>query len=300
MRKFIKNTIYFLLPVFLVAVFLFLYLNVVVKQTKIKYKLNSKINIIAIGDSHIQQSLNDSILFTIKNLANSSESFVYSYYKLIAITKNNPQIDTIFLGASYHSFSKYYDDFTYNSSVLKKYFYILPFKKQLEMIKKINDPFVFIISSFKILLKPSRYYDWIGYFNNYSTNVSVNEQSIVNRINFQYYKNDSLYGYSKDNISYFYKIVQFCKVNKIELIIVNTPLHKSYQEKIPKDYINKFYSLVSENNLSIIEFDKFSFEDADFLPDGDHVSKRGSEKSSKIIDSLLNNREIKRITNNMR
>jgi len=58
--------------------------------------------------------------------------------------------------------------------------------------------------------------------------------------------------------------------------------------------------LVSENNLSIIEFDKFSFEDADFLPDGDHVSKRGSEKSSKIIDSLLNNREIKHITNNMR
>ncbi len=120
------------------------------------------------------------------------------------------------------------------------------------MIKKINDPFVFIISSFKILLKPSRYYDWIGYFNNYSTNVSVNEQSIVNRINLQYYKNDRLYGYSNDTISYFYKIVQGCNVHTIELIIVNTPFTKisrKIQKIILLKYILWFLKIIKYNRI---------------------------------------------------
>jgi hypothetical protein len=287
MTKFIKQIISFLIPVFFVMIFLFIYSNVVIKKITANYKLNSEINKIAIGDSHISLSINDSILHSTKNFAAKSENFIYSFYKIVALTNSNPQIDTILLGASYHNFSKYSDNFIFNTSILKIYFYMLPVEVQFEMIKKINNPLVFIISSLRNLFISNKYYEWIGGFSNYSTNVLIDEKSILKRINSQYYENGNLCGFSKHNILYFKKIVNYCKKNNIELIIINTPLHKNYKKKIPQVYIDKFYSLITNSNLDIIEFDEFDLEDIDFLPDGDHVSKEGSIKTSKIIDSLI-------------
>ncbi len=289
MKQFIKDVIIFILPIIFSIGFLYLYLNFAIKTTTINLILPLTINKIAVGDSHIEQSINDSILVNTKNIACNSESFIYSFYKIATVTKNNPQIDTIFLGASYHSFSKYYDDFIYNNSVLIKYFYILPLNIQYEILNKTKKPFNIFIHSLKLALIPNKYSDWIGAFSNYATNATINNNSIVDRINFQYYKDNELYGFSDENIFYFNKIVKFCNENDIELIIINTPLHKNYKEKIPKEFIEKFNSIIAQNKLDIIEFDKFIFADNDFLPDGDHVSKNGSVKTSIIIDSLLKN-----------
>lgn len=60
------------------------------------YKLNSDIEIVFIGDSHIQYAIQDDFFSNAKNLAINSESTYFSYYKIEKIIKENPNIEFFF------------------------------------------------------------------------------------------------------------------------------------------------------------------------------------------------------------
>ena len=107
MKKFIINTVVFIsIPVVIGIPILFafdLYVNGLYNDDQIKGNISD----IYIGDSHIKHAINDSIIPNSLNIAESSESFYFSYFKLKILLENNPSIKKVHLGLSYHNLSNY-------------------------------------------------------------------------------------------------------------------------------------------------------------------------------------------------
>jgi hypothetical protein len=291
MRRFLKNISIFIGPVIVLFGALFIYINISAKNNFEQFRFSPSINILAVGDSHIQETINDSLVSNIKNVAYSSETFIYSFYKIMTLTKNNPNIDTILLGVSYHSFTDYFDEITYLHYVLGRYFCILPIEAQIKLISEVENPASFIFKSIlnesKNLITRSEKNSWLGWYENYATSVTISEKSIKDRIRTQYYLNKKVRGFSDANIYYFNSIVNYCREKNIVLIILNTPMHSSYKEKVPRKFIEKFYSLMKDNNVELIEFDELPLTNDNYLPDGDHVNGSGAILATKYLEEVL-------------
>lgn len=290
MRLFIKNLLYFAGPFFILFCIMFIYLNISAKSEFDNYKLSPDVNKLAIGDSHIRSSVNDSLLNNTKNVGLTCESFIYTFYKLKTLLKNNPKIDTVLLGASYHNFSVFYDDWTYSHAILFRYFYTLPLKAKYELLKKINfAKFIYYSvqnGTISLFSEPGKN-EWLGAYENGRTNKVITEQSINKGIRIQYYRNEKETGFSNINIRYFLEIVNLCREKNITLIILNTPIYDKYKDKIPMKFRDKYYSLIKDNHLNLIEFDGLSLEPGDFYPDGEHVTESGALLVTNYLKKYL-------------
>jgi hypothetical protein len=97
MRKFIKNTLLFLLITFFItAAFIFM------SNKKIEngdyFRLRKKgTKYIVFGHSHPQYALNDSLIDNLENYAQSSESYFYTFLKIKKIITSNKQIKAVFI-----------------------------------------------------------------------------------------------------------------------------------------------------------------------------------------------------------
>jgi hypothetical protein len=113
MIKFIKKTALFVsIPLVFIALFIAI-LELINYEIAIAQRLDPSITKIFIGDSHMEKAINDSLLENSVNLAQSSESLYFSYYKLKILLEHNPTIKDVYLGFSYHSVSSYYDKFIF-------------------------------------------------------------------------------------------------------------------------------------------------------------------------------------------
>jgi len=251
-------------------------------STTIDYKLDKKITQVFAGDSHIQNAVNDNLLKDCKNIACASESFYFTYFKLKKLLENNPNIKKVYLGASYHSLSNYYDAFItgeFSSSVSPKYFYVLPMSEKLMHIRiNLTNLPTFIngvfSNNYKYLFKDS-HYDYGSYSNEFIKTTAV--KSFMNkRLRFQYYTDGQLNPFSKINQFYLTKIKLLCKNHNVDLRLLNTPLHPYFKNKIPINYLNKFKDFVRVNKLNVIDYSNQKYNDSSFIPDGDHLSVKGA------------------------
>ncbi len=286
MKKFMQRVLSFVMPVLLVIIICILLASYFVSKNLNEFSLSPDINKVFMGDSHMQCVANDTFMFKMQNISQSSEAYLYSYYKLQHILKNNPHIDTIFLSASYHNFAKYYDNYTYINAMLKRYFFILPRREQWSILK-LQDNFISCLFDISISqLKDTQKNKWIGNYA-YLDNTSFSQAAMTKRINIQYHQKDISDRLSEHQITYFNKIVDFCNQKNISLIILNTPLHEEYKDNVPLKNSTAFYNLIRSKKLHLIDFEDLILSDKDFLPDGDHVSYQGSLKTSKYLTSLF-------------
>ena len=298
MKQFIKKIFIFIsIPLTLILISLLL---VFYTSKKIDYKLNKNIKEIYIGDSHIQCAINDSLLTNAKNVSKGAESFYFSYFKLKKLLEQNQQIERVYLGASYHSFSNYYDQFIvgqFSSFIAPKYFYVLPLKQKIKLVRwNLNDLPKLVGTIFKesqSYLFEDHAFNYGNYSNKFKKSKAI--PSIMNkRLEYQYYTDKKLNDFSDINMEYFFKIITLCKVQNVDLVLLNTPLHHYFKSKVPISYINKFDELVKSNKLSVIDFKLLTFTDSSFIPDGDHVSVKETFNIAKELEGLKskNNQNI--------
>jgi hypothetical protein len=87
-------------------------------------------------------------------------------------------------------------------------------------------------------------------------------------------------------------IAECCKKSGVELLLVNTPKSKSYQQEINEavmDEISEFVERISSkcSNTHFVEYSFYSdFEDADFY-DACHLTNQGASKFSRKIGRYL-------------
>jgi hypothetical protein len=301
MRVFVKNIFLFtgiiLFPLVLYTGFIYVANSILVAN----YRVNPGVNTIVIGDSHTQKAINDQYFPNAINLSQSSESFLYSYVKLKEILKHNPNIKTVLLGCSFHSFSAYYDEFVigkYSSEISAGYFFAMPVDLQWQFLYRNNTltgQYLkrLLETGFHNLDVDSGRYSFLGCYEPYETKVKMTRESVSKRVNTHYFHDGQMYGFSSVNIDYLQKIASLCKEKSIRLILLNTPLHGYYIENVPDTFRDRFYSLVNVNKFELIEFNGLHLNDSCFLPDGDHVTGEGARLTTQFLVRYLRADSVK-------
>lgn len=294
MKKLITKTVIFLaIPLITILAILIIYDRLFQSDTY-QYKTNK--SILFVGDSHIGQGLDDKLFENAVNISTNSEAYIYTYYKLVNIIENNPSIESIYLGFSYHNIAAYYDIYTsgiYASTISARYFFLFTldkkwfFFKQKNIKKLIYLKSIFAEHTLHVLFKKNPYIS--GYTNSFF-NTSVDTVAINKRLDFQFLGNTSR-SVSDSNIAYLKKIVALLSANNIKLTFISTPLAPYYKERIPSKIQTTYHKLIDELDVPLISISASSlgFVAEDFIPDGDHLSYQGSQKYSNWLLNFIGN-----------
>lgn len=291
MKKFLLN-----LSLFTIILFTgFLILLQSVGKNSIKnienYKFEDKTNKLIAGDSRTQYSINDELVNNSKNISQNSEGLFYTYYKLKILLTNNRHIDTVFLGASFHTFSSYYIEIQKKPDVSGRYFFTLPIEEQISLLTDTKNTLPLIQYALREGIK-NQFYNitdttLLGGYDCYSSPIKINDSLVNERIQFQFYTFSGENELYEENVLYFNKIAELCREMKVALIILNTPMHEKYISKVPLKFINILNELASENKLNVIDFENIALNNNDFLPDGDHLQESGAIITSIHLNDLL-------------
>lgn len=294
MQKFLKRLIFFIsLPLVYVSFNLILNTFFIDGQ---KLELN-KNKIFIFGDSHTDDAINPEYLKNSSNFSNSAEPYFFTYHKakkFIEIYKP----DIIIVGFSHHNVSKF-GDHAFSNKISPVWSYEM-FKRSFDLINLNQIPKAFevnLFSYYKALIMEKGIYPkknkikrvGYGFNNNFKSDVS-DPNKVIKR---HFYDQKKEYGFSQVSIKYLDSIISLCNTNKIELVLVNTPVHKAYSKKIP-NIINEKYNKLKEkfiqNNVKYFEDTVNIYPDTLFR-NPDHLNLYGSEKFSKELSRFLKDSE---------
>jgi hypothetical protein len=293
MKQFIRKLLFFLtIPIVLCLAGL-TYMQFQIQRTFQKYMHDSICTSLFVGDSHVQYAIDNTLLNNANTIANTGESFYFTYYKLKTVIEANDQIKKVYLGLSYHSLSNYYERFIwgeYSEAIAKKYYFLLPFSEQVQMFYW-NRSHVFVFLKTVIqqgIEQLNMNYTFAGKFQNEFKNTIAVKTSEDKRLKFQFFKeNGEPNEFSAFNLEYLNKIIDLCAENKIKLYFLNTPLHAYYQKQIPEVYKQKLNQIVATKQIGLVDLSNFQLSDSCFIPDGDHVSLKGAVKTSIEMKRLM-------------
>lgn len=296
MRAFIKSISYFLLPLLLITTIFLLWTVIISKsvlESSLQFELPQNKSILFAGDSHIVGAIPDSLYLNSINIGLRSESYYHTYHKLKYFI-GKQQINKIYLGFSYHNLASYYDSFIdgpFSSQISSRLFFILPFKEKMRVLfwnnKNLFD-FIKDLNKNSKLLKlnitnsKSNFIDGFDIFHN---NTIFSEKTCALRINAQFFNDGKVSRFAKFNLIYFNAIIEMCFEKEIELILLTTPLHKKYIQKVPKVYISEFIKFTKKNKS--INLENIILTDSCYSPDGDHINNKGIGKTNKVFKSKL-------------
>lgn len=288
MRKFIIKIITFCIPALLlfISTLIFYYIS----KSKIDSKLNelSEYQFLLMGDSQMQRLNGDLMSKKAKNIASSGEHFYFTYHKLHTLAENkNHKIDKLLLGVSIHNFAPVYNrlfniDFSEGKSSLERYIYFIRPFDDFNFITSFDGLFTSVVSA--IYSTP----DWGGF--RQSTNSNPNEEIINTTFNMHFLIMQNEEKFSNSQRTYLYKIDSLCTYNNIDLILISTPYHSRYKEKIDAEYFEFFSeSLKKLNHRTHLNYITDSI-DPSFMSDANHLNNLGAIKYSEIIEKEINAR----------
>ena len=300
MEKFIKAIFSFLIPISVTLFFLIIIIIVstqILTSTSKQYEFEENIELLFLGDSHITNAIIDSLIPNATNLAKRSEPYYYTYQRLKFVS-NSTKIKKVVLGYSYHNISSYYDEFISGnlSAVMPhKLFFCLKFSEKLRVLNWNKKKLILVLKKifksfynqyYNITEEKGEYSFYDGY-NNPFEKEKVNLKSLQNRISFQFYNVDKVINLADLNIIYLKKIIDFCKEKNIELSFLITPLHPVYNSNIPSIFKYRFHDFALQNKVNLINLENLNLSDSCYVPDGDHVTTKGAEITTRALIEKL-------------
>jgi len=279
MKRFLTQIILFSI------IFLLLIVTLHVTRTILHkpFRVDKTVTTLMTGDSHLQCAIDYKNLQGIRNTAYDSEGYFYTYYKLKAIFKNNPHINHVVLGFSYHNLSSFFHDYVlgeYAESVMTRYFVLFDYRVQIQILRL--KPSLTIPLIRKLLSRDRNPYPYVGNFpREDSSQWKYDEASMRKRIKHQYYINNELRPVYDLNIEYLDKVIKLCESQGVKVTLITTPLHERYSAEIPEKYKDLYKEIIQKYNLPLIDFRELDLTDEHFLPDGDHLNITGAELATK-------------------
>ncbi len=236
MKKFCKDVSVFLFIIAtIVVVDVFLQKTLLFKDNNVK--LPKKYTVLILGHSHPAQAYDTNYIKNTINMATAGEAYLYTYFKAKKVIDNNPQIKKVFVEFTNNQIEKGMDNWIWDDIHLQyriKECWVLLDKEAIKLLYKKNptglinafskslfDNLRFLFVSKKIIIERR------GIRKPESNNeVSINSKQLSksgSRKNINHNLEISEY-----NILYLQKIVKYCKGKKIEVCLVRSPMHKSY------------------------------------------------------------------------
>ena len=280
------------------ALFFFIILSLICIKNLLVVKsfyLGDNINKIVVGDSHGSCGIDNSLIPGTASVANTNEAYIYTYSKLKKILESHPRIDTVFLSVGYHNFSAYSDRSIYTMIYRNVYFLSLHSVIDVYKFKKASSespyaPFLKYNLSQIFSLNPQVYF---GGYLSFPNIQGLSQKAMDKRLDIQYYSNKSTAQFSESQIFYFNQIILLCRKNGVVPVGINLPLTPYFEARVPQVYKQKYESLTQD--ISVIDFKGLDYLPEDFLPDGDHLSSKGSVKVSTYIKDVVIGKNINRI-----
>ncbi len=266
-------------------------LTVLNKRAIDNFKIENNITTLFVGDSHIEKAMNDSLIANSLNIAQNSESYYFTYYKLKRILDANSQIKNVYLGYSYHSLSNYQHDFVFGKfshEIAARYFFILPINEQLKIIAYNLHNFNeftknLVTMGIKNVITDKNNFSFGGGFKNDFENSAVISKSVFKRLALQYYKMGGVRGFSETNISYLQNIAALCRQKKVNLVLLQTPLQSLYAANVPIAFRQKLVEVIQQNEFTFVDYERLPLNDSCFIPDGDHLSAIGANQLALVF-----------------
>jgi len=296
MKAFIKKVILFIALFFgLILVIEFSTSGIINKYANLK--LESKPKYIILGHSHPECAFNDALINSCKNLAQSGESYYYTYFKVKKILAQNPSIEAIFIEYTNNQIGSNMNNWTwgdkYISNKYAKYASFISLSDQLILAQNNLKGYLYAFSysnkqKISTLIKAD--YDFTNKIGGYFYLVRNETDTLLKYSNILRFEDD-LWANSSNNISevnllYLRKTIQLVKCYNKQVFLIRSPQHPQYS-----GYQNEFmYKNILNNRFSDIEYLDFSSFPLSNVAFGDleHLNHNGAEIFSTWFDGLIN------------
>ncbi|WP_430811116.1 MULTISPECIES: hypothetical protein [unclassified Carboxylicivirga] len=290
MKKFIHFTLlYFFVGIALVVIFDVATSALI--NSKANFVLPGKPTHIVVGHSHPECAFNDSLINNFRNLGESGEAYFYTYFKTKKVLEQNPEIKTVFI------------DFSSNQLVDKANLniwsekYLMHRYVKLSPIMGLTEKKILLKNSFRAFLNSSsiigqnRLVDIVTNDYNYSTRIGGYKQLTVSKVDsilqntpFSEEKSKTC-RLSTTNIDYLIKLIQLCKKNNKQVLLIRCPVHKNYLLK-QNDLVLKHVKDSLFRDIKFIDFANYPLSNNDFADLG-HLNYRGAHKFSTWFNTNI-------------
>ena len=299
MKKFLTTFLTFFIPMLCVLTGL----EYMVRKTPNEYQYKAEwmeknadsVKTLVLGSSHAFYGINPAYLGTYSfSIANSAQSLNYDFFLLTKYASAYKCLNRVIMPLSYFTLTigdiengkewwrainyKVFFDCPYHSYFSKYNFFI-------------SSPEPFRTKLFKL------FYDskksgcdslGFGYVDNHAIDPDLSEAAVSSWVNTHTAKNFSNVEKGK---YYFYEIAKFCQTRNIQLVLISTPVWKTYYEKLDRQQLTLMKNFARELQIkyNVAYYDYMT--DNRFLPDDfsdcNHMSYTGAVKLSKILKEDL-------------
>lgn len=237
---------------------------------------------IILGDSHTMWSIDDSEIKGLRNISLNAEAYTYSLRKLEHLLASNKNIDNVYIGFSYHNLSGYYNDYIsggYFRFFVGRYLALTTADDLLAAFIRVPQ---YSLDMIKRMIKDglksglSKRCKLYGGFPQHSVDAIFSLDATEKRIQAQYFKQAELHTVSQPNLISLKKIIALCRAHNITVTMLNTPLHPSYQARVPQQYVTYYRDFLAQYQLASYDFSDLTLTDQQFMPDGDHTNTAGA------------------------
>ncbi len=257
------------------------------------FKLQNNPKYIVLGHSQPECAFNDSLIPSLKNLSQSGDSYFYIYSKMKEVIKQNSSLKVVFieftdnqLNMNENIWSNKYIPYKY-----PKYSSFISNSDQLLLLKK--NPAAFInVQSLSLKRKLTRIIKNDEYFSNDFGNYFYLKRdktdSLVNTLSSLEEPPQSVDDkVSEVNLSYLDAIIKFCEENSKKVILIRSPLHKTYRESVNEE---KYLEILKTRygTIDYMDFSSFPLSNSQY-GDLQHVNHKGAKVFSEWFATLLQN-----------
>ncbi len=252
------------------------------------YALPPDKKILFVGDSHIAQGVDDAEIPGAFNSSVSADTYVSAYLRLRLLLRDNPQIDTVFLGVSPYSISRGSDETLFRPSlVAMKVPYYLPhfgedeWTLYLERAPKDFLRAVFLSPSTYLRsskLSNKKYFKKLGGFN------PRENRSLAKAVAATETLEKPLFWGCEAELTYLEKIRALCENRGIRLIFLNTPIYSA------EKYLNvsHYYETLRERFSDIELWDYMDLDvPDDCREDVNHLNAFGAKRFAKLLATRI-------------
>lgn len=302
MKTFYKKLLLFLLPVFLVwgateVFYRTVENNYTFKNKRIVSEYHD-IETLVLGDSHAFFGINPKYFSSNTfNIANVSQSLFFDELLLVKHIDSLSNLKNIVLNISYFTLSAKDDSY---EDRWRKYFY------QQQMDLDVPTISTFDPNQYSLALT-RRFAKSVTLFGEYLKNGTIvtcydngygfqDKSNIVpdkektSEIIAKKHEDNSLD--FESNINRLQRMIDLCNQKGVTVFLIEMPVYKTYYgllDETKKEKINSSLSQLQQKNKSVYYYDfslNENFNKSD-LRDADHLTNKGAEKFSKLLDALI-------------
>lgn len=298
MRTFLTKSSLFLIGFIVGVVLISKALNAYIVK-KVDFKLNTTIKSVVFGHSQPETAFNDSLINNFKNLAESGESYFYTYIKLKHVLNQNPQIETVFIeytnvdvprGKDSSIWSDKYINWRYPiysplMNVQERFF--LQFKNPKAVINVLPKTFkkqMISIQTNNYNNSIIRGYKYLG--------ESKLDSLLAAKVHLKK-KEADYYEASEYNLKYLRDMISFCKKKKLNVFLVRSPM---YQDSYYLSNDELLYKIKDKDfsDIKFLDFANFTLTNNEYR-DLNHINNLGAKKFSLWFNKRLEEMDFSEI-----